>query len=61
MKLLEVGRACSTHRRRRRKKNKNKNKRNAYRILVVNSEGKYYFFYLHIGGWNQGPLDTAAT
>jgi hypothetical protein len=20
-----------------------------------------YFFYLHSGGWNQGPLDTAAT
>jgi hypothetical protein len=24
-------------------------------FLVLN------FFYLHNGGWNQGPLDTAAT
>jgi hypothetical protein len=21
----------------------------------------YFFFNLHSGGWNQGPLDTAAT
>jgi hypothetical protein len=21
----------------------------------------YYLIYLHSGGWNQGPLDTAAT
>jgi hypothetical protein len=22
---------------------------------------QYHFFTLHSGGWNQGPLDTAAT
>jgi hypothetical protein len=22
---------------------------------------QFNFFYLHSGGWNQGPLDTAAT
>jgi hypothetical protein len=22
---------------------------------------QYYFFILHSGGWNHGPLDTAAT
>jgi hypothetical protein len=27
----------------------------------VGARGKVVFFNLHSGGWNQGPLDTAAT
>jgi hypothetical protein len=27
----------------------------------ANGRGRLFFFNLHSGGWNQGPLDTAAT
>jgi hypothetical protein len=30
-------------------------------FIVTPDIGPLYFFYLHSGGWNQGPLDTAAT
>jgi hypothetical protein len=33
-------------------------------ILVLSTYlrlGLFFFFNLHRGGWNQGPLDTAAT
>jgi hypothetical protein len=25
------------------------------------AQAVFFIFYLHSGGWNQGPLDTAAT
>jgi hypothetical protein len=38
-------------------------KKNLIPIQVSESgfEPNYFFFNLHSGGWNQGPLDTEAT
>jgi hypothetical protein len=30
-------------------------------LYLFSSAQPNFFFNLHIGGWNQGPLDTAAT
>jgi acetyl esterase/lipase len=30
-------------------------------VLLSGRKVSLVFFYLHSGGWNQGPLDTAAT
>jgi hypothetical protein len=34
---------------------------NSLMYLIVGIIIIFIFFYLHSGGWNQGPLDTAAT